>query len=347
MFVDQAIIQVKAGNGGDGAMSFYRGRALPKGGPDGGDGGDGGDVIFASDSGLNTLFEFRGKHHWEARGGEPGRGKQQFGKAADDMIIRVPEGTQIYDNDSGELIVDLGPGDSAVICRGGRGGHGNEHYKSSTNQAPRRADKGEPGESLEIRLELKVIAEVGFVGLPNAGKSTMLKALTRADPKIADYPFTTLAPQLGIATLDPSRRLVLADIPGLIEGAADGAGLGHDFLRHVERTRVILHVVDAQPTDGSDPAENYRTIREELEGYSSELAGKPEVLAINKLDLLFDDEERERVVRELLAELQLGADTPVVRTSGAAGIGLNDLLEKLWRVVHPEGGEIAAWKVAD
>ena len=346
MFVDQATIVVKAGDGGPGCVSFYRGRGLPKGGPDGGDGGDGGDVIFESDPGLNTLYEFRGRHHWHADNGEPGRGKQQHGASSGDLTIRVPEGTAIARAEDGALLADLGPGERAVVARGGRGGRGNEHFKSPTNQAPRKAEPGEPGERLELRLELKVIAEVGLVGLPNAGKSTLLRALTRAHPKVADYPFTTLEPQLGIAALDGSRRLILADIPGLIEGAAQGVGLGHDFLRHTERTRVLLHVLDAAPADGSDPVANYKVIREELAGYSAELAGKPEVLAINKTDLLPDDNSRERAIREILTALQLGADTPVIATSGAAGLGLGELLETLWARVHPRGHAGTGWTPA-
>jgi GTP-binding protein len=329
MFVDQAVIEVRAGNGGDGCVSLHRGRGTPKGGPDGGDGGDGGDVWFEADAGLNTLFEFRGNRHWAATNGEPGRGRQQHGANGSDKTIRVPEGTLIYNDETGDLIADIGPGDRERICKGGRGGFGNEHYKSATNQTPRTAQPGQAGEAFTLRLELKLIAEAGLIGKPNAGKSTLLKMLTRADPKVGAYPFTTLSPQLGIAELDPARRIVLADIPGLIEGAADGAGLGHEFLRHVERTKLLVHVLDATAPDGS-PAEHYRAIRAELEAYSSVLAEKAEVIALNKLDLLPDD-ERDTLVGELRSELRVGADTEVLGISGATGFGLNDLLETVWK----------------
>jgi len=347
VFVDRAIIHVQAGKGGDGCLSFYRGKGLPKGGPDGGDGGKGGDVVFETDSGVNTLYDFRGRRHWHAKNGEPGRGKSQFGAAADDLVIRVPEGTLIFDNETGELLADLGPGDRRVIARGGVGGRGNERFKSATNQVPQQVEAGEPGEAFEARLDLKLIADVGFLGKPNAGKSTLLKALTHADPKIAAYPFTTLGPQLGIAELDPARRLVLADIPGLIEGASDGAGLGHDFLRHVERTRVLLHLLDVAPADGATPADNYRAIREELFRYAPALAEKPELIALNKNDLLLDDRERDEAVAKLRDTLQLDPKTEGLCISGGARSGLDTLLERLWSVVHPDdGGVTPGWRDA-
>ncbi|MEZ6318061.1 MAG: GTPase ObgE [Phycisphaerales bacterium] len=346
MFVDRAIITVQGGDGGGGHVSFKRAKGLPKGGPDGGDGGKGGDVVFLADEGVNTLLDFRGVRYWRAEAGEAGRKKQQHGADADDRVIKVPPGTQAYDLESGELICDLGAGDRFVIARGGRGGFGNEHFKSATNQAPRTATEGEAGESRDLRLELKLIAEVGLVGLPNAGKSTLLKALTRADPKIGAYPFTTLAPQLGIAQIDPARRIVFADIPGLIEGAAEGAGLGHDFLRHIERTRVIVHLLDAVPADGSTAAGNYRAIRGELLGYSTELAEKPELIVLNKLDLLADEEARKLAVDELCGELRLGADQAVVAISGAAGMGLTALLERLWGMLHEPNERVEGWAPA-
>ncbi|USN98570.1 MAG: GTPase ObgE [Phycisphaeraceae bacterium] len=344
MFVDQVSITVKAGDGGDGCVSFRRAKYVPKGGPDGGDGGKGGDVLFYADPGLNTLIDFRGVRHWSATDGEPGRGKQQFGHAGADRVIKVPPGTLLYDEDTGELVHDLAPDETYLIARGGRGGFGNEHFKSPTNQAPRQSTPGEPGERFDLRLELKLIAEVGLVGLPNAGKSTLLKALTRAHPKIADYPFTTLSPQLGIAEIGPSRRLVFADIPGLIEGAAQGAGLGHDFLRHIERTQVILHLLDARPVDGSTPAANYRAIRGELGGYSSELAEKRELIALNKTDLFASEAETNEAVRALRTELRLGSETDVVPISGATGTGMIPLLEALWKMVHPAGEKVEGWK---
>jgi len=335
VFVDQAIISVEAGAGGDGCVSFYRGRGIPKGGPDGGDGGDGGDIHFEADSGLNTLMDFRGRRDWHAEPGEPGRGKQQHGARGRDRVIHVPPGTLVYDDRTGELLHDVGSDQRVLVARGGRGGLGNEHFKSATNQTPRRATPGAPGERLELRLELKLIADVGFLGLPNAGKSTLLRALTRADPRIADYPFTTLSPQLGIAELDPSRRLVLADIPGLIEGASSGVGLGHDFLRHVERTSVLLHLLDACPPDGSSPVENYRVIREELARYSEALAATTEVIALNKLDLLPDADARHEAIEHVRAHVHPAR--VVVGISGATGLGRRGLLESLWNVVHPTG----------
>lgn len=342
MFVDRARIQVTAGNGGNGKVSFRRAKGLPKGGPDGGNGGRGGDVILAADEGLNTLIDFRGIYEWNADHGEMGGKKQCTGADADDRVIRVPPGTVVHDEPTGEILADIGPGDRVVIAKGGRGGFGNEHFKNAINQTPRTASPGEPGETRQLVLELKVIAEVGLLGLPNAGKSTFLKAVTRADPKIANYPFTTLSPQLGIAALDPERRLVIADIPGLIAGAAEGAGLGHSFLRHVERTTVLLHILDASPPDGSTPAQNYRSIRSELAGYSSELAEKPEIIALNKLDLIPQD-EHESVIAELRKDLQLGADDQVFAISGATNQGTAPLLEAAWRALHGLDTTADAW----
>ncbi len=342
MFIDRAIIDVRAGKGGDGCLSFHRGAFLPKGGPNGGDGGRGGDVIFVADPGLNTLIDFKGVRLWKAKSGDQGRGKQQFGKAADDLIIRVPAGTMVYDEETRELLHDIGPGDRVVVCKGGRGGFGNEHFKSSTNQAPRKTTPGEPGEERLLRLELKLIADVGLVGLPNAGKSTLLSRLTKAQPKIADYPFTTLSPQLGIAILDDMRRIIIADIPGLIEGAADGAGLGHSFLRHTERTRAIVHLIDPLPEVGT-PVDNYRLIRKELEAYSADLAEKPEIIAMNKADLFPDIAELDEIVRAFRSELRLGADVPVFSISAAAGHGLPDLLDTLWTSLHAKVETTSGW----
>lgn len=339
MLVDQAEIEVFAGDGGDGRVSFYRAKFTPKGGPDGGDGGDGGDVIARADTNVNTLYEFRGRHHWRAERGEPGDNNSKTGASGDDLVIRMPAGTLIYDADTDELITDLGPGDDLVVAAGGRGGLGNEHFKNSVNQAPRQATPGAPGQRRRLRLELKLIADVGLVGLPNAGKSTLLRALTRANPKIADYPFTTLSPQLGIFALDTSRRLVIADIPGLISGAAEGHGLGHEFLRHVERTRVIVHLLDLVPADGSTPLENYETIRGELAAYSSVLAEKPEVIVLSKADLLPDQSARDDAVREIRTTLKLGRDDEVLVISSAAGEGLAELGETLWRVLEKKPSE--------
>ncbi len=343
MFVDRARIMVKAGKGGDGKLSFRRVKYNPKGGPDGGDGGKGGDVILAADEGLNTLIDFRGVYEWKADPGGPGGSKNCTGADADDRVIRVPAGTMVFDEETGDLLADIGPGESVVIARGGRGGFGNDHFKTSVNQAPRHATPGEPGEERALRLELKVIAEVGLVGLPNAGKSSLLKTVTRADPKIADYPFTTLSPQLGIAMVDADRRIVIADIPGLIEGAAEGAGLGHDFLRHVERTRVIVHVLDVQPPDGSSPADNYRAIRKELMEYSSLLAEKPEIIALNKLDLIGDESHWPDAVKALHAELRLDARHEIVGLSGGIGVGTQELLDKLWTMLHRADERVEGW----
>lgn len=337
MFVDRAIIQVRSGKGGDGHVSFRRAKYEPKGGPSGGDGGDGGSVILFGDHNVNTLYTFRGQFHWEAQEGESGRYKQQHGANGQDCIIRVPPGTLVYDDTTGELICDLAPDQRVVVAPGGRGGFGNEHFKTSTYQTPMSAKPGEPSVERKLRLELKLIADVGFVGMPNAGKSTLLAALTRATPKIANYPFTTLSPQLGIAEIDANRRIVLADIPGLIEGAAAGAGLGHDFLRHIERTRVLVHLLDVMPDNGKSPAENYTAIRAELAGYSTALAEKPEIIALNKLDLVPDEAERIELVKKLRLKLKLGRDTEVLPISGAAKLGTSDLLEKLWQILHPKG----------
>ena len=348
VFIDRAEIEVFAGNGGDGHVSFYRAKYTPKGGPDGGDGGDGGDVVFLIDEGLNTLTDFRGTHHWRAESGERGGKRSCSGKGGEDRVIRVPPGTLLVDADSGEPVADMTePGVPVVIARGGRGGRGNEAFKHSLNQTPRKAEPGEPGDRLRRKLELKLIAEVGLLGMPNAGKSTLLTAVTRAEAKIGSYPFTTLAPQLGIATLDPSRRLVLADIPGLIEGAADGAGLGHEFLRHVERTTVLLHLLDCAPDNDATPAENYRVIRSELAAYSDVLAAKPELIALNKIDLL-DDDERDAAMAELAEDLKADiADrhVEIVAMSGATGVGTPAVLEHLWTLVPPAGdGELEARK---
>lgn len=331
MLADSAVIHIKSGKGGDGCMSFRREKYIPKGGPDGGDGGKGGDVIAFGDPNTLTLLDFRGRHHWAARNGEPGQGKNQTGGDGDDAVLRLPPGTMIYNNETGELIADLKSGDRVVIAKGGHGGKGNTAFATSTHQAPKESEPGEPGEEFECRLELKLIADIGLVGLPNAGKSTFLTASTRARPKVANYPFTTLSPQLGIAELDSDRRLVIADIPGLIEGASKGAGLGHDFLKHIERTRVLVHVLDAVPGEDASPAKNYATIRAELAAYSTVLAEKPEIIALNKLDLL-PEEEREQAVKDLRAELRLGADTKVFGISGATGLGVRELIEECWRI---------------
>ena len=273
MLIDRTRIFVRSGKGGDGCMSFRREKFIPKGGPNGGDGGDGGSVILVGDDSLDTLLTLTHRPHYRAKHGVQGKGSQLHGANGPDCIVYVPLGTLVTDEATGELLVDISEqGQQVVVAKGGKGGWGNEHFKSSTNQAPRETTPGEPIEEKTLNLELKLIAQIGLVGMPNAGKSTFLSVISAARPKVADYPFTTLSPNLGIAELDINRRLIVADIPGLIEGASDGAGLGHRFLKHIERTGALLHLIDVMPIDGSNPVENYKTIRKELQQYSTELA---------------------------------------------------------------------------
>jgi GTP-binding protein len=323
-FVDRAEIYVRGGDGGHGCVAFRREKFIPKGGPDGGDGGDGGSVIVEAVAGIDTLLDFASRHHWLAENGRPGEGKVKYGRNGQDLIIKLPPGTMVYDRDTGVLLKDLSsPGQRAVVVVGGGGGRGNKALATATHQTPREAEPGTQGQERWLRLDLKLIADVGIVGLPNAGKSTLLSRLSRARPKIAEYPFTTLAPQLGIVELPGYRRFVLADIPGLIEGAHQGAGLGHDFLRHIERTRVILHLVDVHPQEGGlCPAEAYRTIRKELREYSPALAEKPELIVANKIDLTGSDESARNLAQALGRE--------VLAVSAATGQGLESLQERLW-----------------
>jgi len=282
VFFDEARIYVKAGDGGNGCVSFRREKYVPLGGPNGGDGGKGGDVYLVVDPHLNTLVNFKKRSHFQARRGEHGRGKNQTGRRGEDLTIAVPPGTVVYDADTGELLADLvQPGQRVLVARGGRGGRGNAAFATPTNQAPRLAEKGEPGQERWLRLELKLIADVGIVGVPNAGKSTLLAAVSAARPKIADYPFTTLEPNLGVVTVD-DHDFVLADIPGLIEGAHVGAGLGHQFLRHIERTRLLIHLLDGA---SADPLHDFEKINEELALFDQKLAHKPQVVVLNKMDL--------------------------------------------------------------
>jgi GTPase len=329
MFVDEAHIHVKAGDGGAGCVSFRREKYIPKGGPDGGDGGNGASVVFVADTNKSTLLDFAGKHHWRAPRGEAGMGKKMYGLSGEDLVIHVPVGTLIIDEEHGNLLADLdAPQKRVVIARGGKGGRGNWHFKSSTNQTPRYAEPGTEGQERMLKLELKLIADVGLVGMPNAGKSTLLSVVSAARPKIADYPFTTLEPQLGIVELGPERRMVFADIPGLIEGAQHGAGLGHAFLRHIERTKTIVHLIDLFPVDGSDPAENYRSIRRELEAFSPALANKREVVVANKIDLATDDDA---ALERLLAAIP---DKEILAISAATRQGVEPLLETVWWMVQ-------------
>lgn len=349
MFIDEASIQVSSGKGGDGCVSFRREKFVPKGGPDGGDGGRGGSVILEACSSEDTLQVFAGHHHWQAPNGQPGAAAQRSGKHGEHVVVPVPVGTLIYDASSGHLLADLSvAGDRFIAAAGGDGGYGNARFKTATNQAPRRAEPGEPATCLPLRLELKLVADIGLVGLPNAGKSSLLAALTEAHPKVADYPFTTLEPALGIAALPTTlgtdaRRLVIADIPGLIEGASDGIGLGHAFLRHIERTRLLLHLVDFSPEDGSDPVENHRTVMRELQRHSSLLAVKPQIMAATKMDLLSDDADR-----MLAAEMLGGAvGMPVTPISSATGFGLRGLLESCWEAVTLQRAEEQAPEARD
>jgi GTP-binding protein len=326
MFIDRAQIWIKAGDGGHGCVSFRRERFIPKGGPDGGDGGRGGNVYFEAVENLDTLLDFAGKHHWQAKNGQPGSGNNKHGANGDDLIIKVPPGTLIYDTDLDLLLKDMNEaGLKVCVCRSGRGGKGNKAFATSINQSPRNAEPGKKGQERNIRLELKLIADVGLVGMPNAGKSTLISRCSAARPKIANYPFTTIEPVLGIVELSDYRRFVMADIPGLIEGASKGAGLGHDFLKHIERTTILVHILDIMPTDGSDPVENYKAIRSELENYSKTLAQKQEIIVANKIDLDPDG----IIVKELKEKLQ----KPIQPISAVTGSGTKELSELLWQKI--------------
>ncbi|MGZ5048441.1 MAG: Obg family GTPase CgtA [Usitatibacter sp.] len=295
-FFDEAKIEVIAGKGGDGSASFRREKFVPRGGPDGGDGGRGGSIFAVADSNLNTLIDFRYTRIFRAKGGEDGRGRDQYGKGADDIVLRVPVGTVIKDAESGTVIADLAKeGARALLAKGGKGGIGNLHFKSSVNRAPRQFTRGEEGEHRKLEMELRVLADVGLLGMPNAGKSTLIRAVSAARPKVADYPFTTLAPNLGVVRVDERRSFVMADIPGLIEGAAEGAGLGHQFLRHLQRTKLLLHLVDIAPFDeDADPAAEVKAIAAELKKYDPALVKKPRWLVVNKADLLDEAEAKKR-----------------------------------------------------
>ncbi len=324
-FLDEAKVYIRSGNGGNGCVAFRREKFIEFGGPNGGDGGRGGDVVAEAVQGLNTLIDYRYQQHFRAKNGMPGMGKDRHGARGADIVMKVPVGTQIYEEDGETLLADLTHvGDRVVLAKGGNGGFGNAHFKSSTNRAPRHANPGQPGEERTIRLRLKLIADAGLVGLPNAGKSTFLAAVSAAKPKIADYPFTTLHPQLGVVSVG-EREFVLADIPGLIEGAHEGVGLGVRFLGHIERCRVILHLVDGT---GEDVAGAYKTVRGELEAYDAELADKPEVVALNKADALTPGEIKSQVARLKRA----AGRTPLV-LSGVSGDGVPDVLQALLAVI--------------
>ncbi len=320
MFVDKAKIKIKAGNGGDGAVSFHREKYVASGGPDGGNGGKGGDVIFVADDNFSSLIDFRYKRKYVAKNGENGGAKRCTGKSAEDLIIRVPRGTVIRDAQTGRIMADISSDEPQIIAKGGRGGKGNSNFASSTRQIPRFAKPGYPGEEYEVTLELKLIADVGLVGFPNVGKSTLISSVSAAKPKIANYHFTTLTPVLGVVKVNEEKSFVMADIPGLIEGASDGVGLGHEFLRHVERCRLIVHVVDASGIEGRDPIEDFNIINAELENFSEELAQCPQILAANKCDMA-TEEQIERV-KEFAQENEM----PFFAISAATTQGTRELI---------------------
>lgn len=337
MFADRARIYVRSGKGGDGHVSFRREKYVPNGGPDGGDGGRGGDVIFVVDEGLNTLIDFRNIRKYKAGDGEPGDKKNCRGKDGQDITIKVPQGTVIKEAESGKVIADMsGDNRRTVLLKGGRGGNGNQHYATSTMQAPKYAQPGQPAQELELLLELKVIADVGLVGFPNVGKSTLLSRVTNARPKIANYHFTTLNPNLGVVDLEGTGGFVIADIPGLIEGASEGVGLGHEFLRHIERTKVIIHIVDAAGTEGRDPIADIYAINKELDAYNPDIAKRPQVIAANKIDAISDPEDRS--VDAIKAEFE-PKGVRVYPISAVSGEGVKELLYHVYEMLQDIGEE--------
>jgi len=333
MFVDEVDIHVTAGDGGRGCLSFRREKFIPRGGPDGGDGGAGGSVYIIATAAKNTLVDFRFHPEFKARGGQGGQGSNRTGSTADDLEIEVPIGTLVFqkdtEGDEWHQVADLTElGQKVLVAKGGRGGWGNSRYVSSTNRAPRRTQPGEPGEERTLRLHLKLLADVGLIGFPNAGKSTLISRISAARPKIADYPFTTLVPNLGVVTLSGDRSFVVADVPGLIAGAHAGHGLGDRFLKHIERTKVLIHLVDVSSASGRDPVEDFDTIMEELRLFSPAVAAKPQIVAANKMDALDDPSRVERLERHVRA-----LDLPFHRISGATGAGIDALLEAAWRQI--------------
>ena len=337
-FVDEATIDIAAGDGGAGCMSFRREKFIPFGGPNGGDGGRGGNVFAVADRNLNTLIDFRYARRHEARNGEAGRGSDQFGAAAADIVLRMPVGTIVKDFETGEVIVELiEPDEMVMLAKGGDGGFGNMHFKSSTNRAPRQKTPGWPGDQKKLKLELRVLADVGLLGMPNAGKSTLISSISNARPKIADYPFTTLHPNLGVVRVGPERSFVVADIPGLIEGAAEGAGLGHQFLRHLQRTRLLLHIIDMAPFDDAvDPVVQARAIVKELRKYDEKLHAKTRWLVLNKMDMV-PAEDQPAKVNDLIRRLRWKG--PVFQISALARQGLDPLVQAIYE-------HVAAQKVA-
>jgi GTP-binding protein len=328
-FIDEATIQIRAGDGGRGMASFRREKYVPEGGPDGGDGGRGGSIIAIADRNINTLIDFRFARIHKAKNGEPGRGADQYGRGAEDIVLRMPVGTMITELESGAVVADLArDGQEIVLAKGGQGGLGNIHFKSSTNRAPRQYTMGEEGEEKELKLELKVLADVGLLGMPNAGKSTFIRSVSNARPKVADYPFTTLHPNLGMVRATDTIDFVIADVPGLIEGAADGAGLGVQFLKHLQRTRLLLHLVDIAPFDEAiDPVKEAKAIVGELKKYDAELYAKPRWLVLNKLDLIPDEAERKKRVADVVRRLRFKG--PVYSISAMKGDGTRELCREI------------------
>ncbi len=331
-FVDEVLINVEAGNGGRGCLSFRREKYVPRGGPDGGDGGDGGSIFFEGDPDLNTLIDFRFQRQFKAENGQPGMGSNCSGKKGENLIIQVPVGTLIYDTEREELLGDIkSAGDRLLVAQGGYHGLGNARYKSSTNRAPRQTSPGTPGEIRQLRLELRVLADVGLLGLPNAGKSTLIRAVSSAKPKVADYPFTTLYPNLGVIRTSAYKSFVMADIPGLIEGAASGAGLGHRFLKHLSRTCVLLHLIDIAPLDGSDPVDSANAIIRELESYDPDLITKPRWLVLNKIDNCSSEEERAQRIESIITRLKWHG--PVFAISALKKEGTEELCFALMQLI--------------
>ncbi len=337
-FVDEATINVLAGNGGHGCLSFRREKFIERGGPDGGDGGHGGNVYLVANVGVNTLADFRVARKFKAGNGQAGAGRNKTGRSGDDLDVIVPCGTVVHEIDTGELIGDLTEaGQRLMVAEAGQGGYGNTRFKSSTNRAPRKITQGSPGEKRHLRLELKLLADVGLLGLPNAGKSTLIRSMSAARPKVADYPFTTLHPNLGVVAVGPLQSFVMADVPGLIEGAADGAGLGLQFLKHLQRTKLLLHLVDIAPIDpDADPAKDFRAIEQELIRFSDDVSEKPRWLILNKTDLL-TDEDVATVRKDLLD--QLNWNGPVFETSAVSGAGTESLARAVMRELEAMGGE--------
>lgn len=347
-YIDEAVIEVVAGNGGNGVVSFRREKFVPKGGPNGGDGGHGGSIFAIADHNINTLLEYRFKHLFRAKNGENGQGSDRYGRKAEDIYLKMPVGTVIRDQASGQILADLTKSQQQVcLAKGGRGGLGNIHFKSSINRTPRQATPGEEGEKKTLSLELKVLADVGLLGLPNAGKSTLISAVSGARPKIANYPFTTLQPNLGVVRVPGShqRTFVIADIPGLIKGAAQGAGLGQQFLKHLSRSRLLLHVIDVSPVDQSDPIIQAVAIVQELRQFSEQLFRRPRWIVFNKMDLIADDQKRKQLKQQLISSLKkqqlLSTDTAVFWVSAATRQGLDALIKAIDHYLHTLPSEIS------